>query len=231
MMNSPIPPSPPQNSSSKVILAVLATLLAVVVIGAIAGVAYWLGTRGDKTSSPDTTTVPTAVTTPSTSTTIASSTSVAVAPTSTTPPPVVVVQTSVVAPPIATNQGLPSGLYCRDLAARGYSFSDALWYWEREGYPSRMDADKNGIPCETVYPKSAIEVYFPSADYYDDSSVDLPSGLQCSDLQARGVSTYGALVYYIDEGYPDRMDADKNGIPCETVYPDAAWVWNNRIAG
>ena len=32
-------------------------------------------------------------------------------------------------------------------------------------------------------------------------------------------------TYFIWEGSPARMDADGNGIPCETVYPDATEVW------
>ena len=41
----------------------------------------------------------------------------------------------------------------------------------------------------------------------------------------RAAVPYDALRYYIWEGYPARMDADGNGIPCETVYYDAADVW------
>jgi len=29
-------------------------------------------------------------------------------------------------------------------------------YWVREGAPERMDADGNGIPCETVYDAAEI---------------------------------------------------------------------------
>ncbi len=50
---------------------------------------------------------------------------------------------------------LPPGLYCRDLYPKGVSYPDALRYWEREGRPERMDADGNGVPCETVYPADA----------------------------------------------------------------------------
>jgi hypothetical protein len=60
------------------------------------------------------------------------------------------------------------GLYCRDLrygwpptAGRGLG-ADAgfLWsvvYWNLEGQPERMDADGNGIPCETLYTPELIE--------------------------------------------------------------------------
>ena len=46
---------------------------------------------------------------------------------------------------------LPSGLYCRDLKALGYNWADATQYWILWGAPDNMDADLNGIPCETVY--------------------------------------------------------------------------------
>jgi hypothetical protein len=55
---------------------------------------------------------------------------------------------------------LPTGLYCRDLHARGYSYGDAVRYWEREGRPARMDASGNGIPCQTVYPAAEIEAHW-----------------------------------------------------------------------
>ncbi len=58
-------------------------------------------------------------------------------------------------PPVAT--GLEPGLQCRDLAARGLGFDAALRYWQDEGMPARMDADANGIPCETVYSAAEIE--------------------------------------------------------------------------
>jgi hypothetical protein len=46
------------------------------------------------------------------------------------------------------------GRFCRDLvASEGYfsSYSGAVTYWFLEGRPDRMDADRDGIPCETVY--------------------------------------------------------------------------------
>jgi len=55
--------------------------------------------------------------------------------------------------------GLESGLFCRDLAVLGYDYSAAVAYWAREGQPDRMDADRNGIPCETVY-ESALVLAF-----------------------------------------------------------------------
>ena len=64
---------------------------------------------------------------------------------------------------------VPKGLLCRDLLAAdvdAYPFSqrstpsaDFFWslvYWSLEGEPDRMDADGNGIPCETLYEPEVI---------------------------------------------------------------------------
>jgi len=94
----------------------------------------------------------------------------AVAPvTVTAPPPVVSTVTQIDQPPVivvpdpttvyqtsyygqySSVGALPDGLYCRDLKAMGFSFSEAITYWNYQGQPSRMDLDLNGIPCETVY--------------------------------------------------------------------------------
>jgi hypothetical protein len=64
----------------------------------------------------------------------------------------------------------PKGLYCRDLLNEdidAYPFrqggtpdADAyLWslvYWSLEGEPDRMDADLNGVPCETLYAPDVV---------------------------------------------------------------------------
>jgi len=67
-------------------------------------------------------------------------------------------------------QAAPKGLYCRDLlnpdfdpypfsqgptpSAHGFFWS--LVYWSLEGEPDRMDADLNGIPCETLYAPDVV---------------------------------------------------------------------------
>lgn len=66
------------------------------------------------------------------------------------------------------------GLYCRDLLKPPsdgmehpeeyhLSYGLAVWYWLKEGRPDRMDADGNGVPCETVYPESEVDKYWASA--------------------------------------------------------------------
>lgn len=70
----------------------------------------------------------------------------------------------------------PSGLLCRDLLepppdlapdfyqpdSNNLSYGLAVFYWVREGRPERMDADHNGVPCETVYPKGEVDEYWAS---------------------------------------------------------------------
>lgn len=124
---------------------------------------------------------------------------------------------------------LDAGLFCRDLNAQAYSYSAAVDYWRMHGQPDQMDADQNGIPCETVYPAQRVRAYWgdrmpaPDAPVYepprDGSYLDLASGLFCRDLYASGYSYGDAVSYWYHWNMPDRMDADLNGIPCETVYP------------
>jgi hypothetical protein len=116
---------------------------------------------------------------------------------------------------------LPAGLFCRDLDARGYSYSDAVDYWFLHGAPDQMDEDLNGIPCETVYPPSRVVAYW-GADLPEPQGIEsLPGGLFCRDLNAQGFGYSDAVDYWFLHGAPDQMDEDLNGIPCETVYPAA----------
>lgn len=186
----------------------------------------------DTTADSDTVTSTTAASTSSTAST-APTTSVVPGGSAPAPPtkvaPTAPAATAAPAAPIGDVRSLSDGLLCRDLKARGYSYSAAVDYWRVHGQPDRMDADKNGIPCETVYPRSDVTSYWPSTSYQAVPYYGLPSGLLCRDLANRGINVYGALLYYIWEGYPSRMDADGNGIPCETVYYDARQVWLNEF--
>ena len=112
-------------------------------------------TTSTTASEVTTTFVPASVTTtsaepeaPTTSVTIVT-TSTTAARTTTTPP-----ETTTTTP--SGVEALKTGLFCRDLAAMGYSYVDAVTYWVREGSPGRMDTDRNGIPCETVYPADDV---------------------------------------------------------------------------
>jgi hypothetical protein len=114
---------------------------------------------------------------------------------------------------------LPAGLFCRDLDARGYSYSAAVDYWRVHGQPDQMDEDLNGIPCETVYPASSVVAYWGNDLPDAQGTESLPGGLFCRDLNAQGFGYSEAVDYWFLHGAPDRMDEDLNGIPCETVYP------------
>ena len=121
------------------------------------------------------------------------------------------------APPVPSNiTGLEAGLLCRDVAGLGFGFSEAVVYWITEGAPARMDADGNGIPCETVFP----EEY----ESFLNAAIGEGEGKLCADLGYPDDSSgyQRAVAYWMLEGAPDRMDADRNGIPCETVFSAAA---------
>lgn len=61
---------------------------------------------------------------------------------------------------------LGSGKFCRDILAEDAGLSGlptpeleyfgALLYWFMEDMPARMDADNNGVPCETLVPASVV---------------------------------------------------------------------------
>jgi hypothetical protein len=109
---------------------------------------------------------------------------------------------------------LSTGLLCADVKAAGHDYREALAYWVREGRPSRMDADLDGIPCETVFEASAIENVLQF-----DADPSLAAGGFCRDVAGAGYGFGEALAYWVREGAPDRMDADSNELPCETVFP------------
>lgn len=116
----------------------------------------------------------------------------------------------------------PAGLFCRDLEAKGYSYVAAVDYWRSHGQPNQMDADRNGIPCETVFPVSDVEAYWGPQNYVPDTYrgiETLPSGLFCRDLAARGYSYPQAVDYWWYWGSPGpdgrgpQRDPVRDGLP------------------
>ncbi len=123
-------------------------LVAVCVLAAACGGAD--DATGESTTSPiepETTTSTIAPTTAATTTTSSSPTTTNAEPTTSTTE----------ARDLAPIEALDRGLLCRDLAAMDYPYEAAVWYWIDEGSPARMDADGNGVPCETVYAASDVE--------------------------------------------------------------------------
>jgi Excalibur calcium-binding domain len=55
---------------------------------------------------------------------------------------------------------LRRGLYCKDIKRLGYSYPQAVAYWYYWDEPENMDADLDGIPCETIYSAQAVENYW-----------------------------------------------------------------------
>jgi hypothetical protein len=206
------PAGPPERKTTTALIVAVAVLATLVVVGLVAVVVLARSGGDDGDAGSTTTAAPTTSTTaPTTTTSSTSSTTTTTTATTTTAPP-----TTTPSGP-GDVLGQPAGLLCRDLAAKGYSYSAAVDYWRFHAQPNRMDADRNGIPCETVYPRSDVIAYWGSTTNPDYQ--DVPTGLFCKDLKARGYSYPEAVAYWFATGAPDNMDADRNGIPCETVYP------------
>jgi len=111
---------------------------------------------------------------------------------------------------------LETGLFCRDLQARGRTFWDAAVYWVSEGSPDRMDADQNGIPCETIYPAEEIDSFLHMGRGY-------PSGLTCEQLNLPDDpdTWLVAIAYWMLEDEAPRLDPNGDGLPCETTFSPA----------
>ena len=213
---------PPGDGTNRGLLIAILSVLGVLLVGGIVAVAFLIGrSSSDSEADGDEVASESPTTATASSTTEAPPGNVAESPPATAAAP----------SGIGDVLDQPAGLFCRDLRSEGYSYSAAVDYWRHHGQPDRMDADLDGVPCETVYPAENIDAYWgdfgitPTYDYYP--VFDLPGGLFCRDLADAGYDTYDALSYYLYWGLPANMDADGNGIPCETVYPDAEYVWFN----
>ena len=197
------------------LVALIAVLATLAVVGIVIG-AFWLGRRGNDDTTGTASKTATSSTTSTTTT----------APTTTAVP-------STVPTTLGDVRTQPAGLFCRDLRAKGFSYPAAVDYWRAQGQPERLDADRNGIPCETVYPTGDVVAYWGTQGVTptirSNGVYDLGPGLKCAQLAARGFNVYDAIAYYLNWGEPRNMDVDGNGIPCETVYPDAAQVWTGGI--
>lgn len=163
---------------------------------------------------------PTAITMGSSSTTtLGAITSVSQTATSTMP-----VTTSISTPITSTTDAIvvavpidsvESGLFCRDLYRLGYGFRDAVAYWMSEGQTARMDADRNGVPCETVYKAGAVEAVYGSA-------------------VARGMHLATTVNYVDTPRFVVTGSAVRDGVICETgtavaiEWPNGEWFWVDR---
>jgi hypothetical protein len=114
----------------------------------------------DDSTAPPTTLSPTSTTMAPTSTArpATATTSTTTSSTTLTPPTPTATPSTTTTLPALTD--LESGLFCRDLVAMGYDYANAVTYWVRDGSPDRMDADRNGIPCQTVYEEDEVLAFW-----------------------------------------------------------------------
>jgi hypothetical protein len=89
---------------------------------------------------------------------------------------------------------LTKGSYCKSMHAAGWSFAEVQAYYLAHGSPAHMDADGNGVPCETVYGKQGGS----------GPTTDPRWGQTCEEIG----HPYTALP-------GDPYDGDHDGIACE----------------
>jgi hypothetical protein len=109
---------------------------------------------------------------------------------------------------------LEVGKYWAAMKAAAWSFEKARAYYEDHGEPAHMDADGDGIPCETVYGEVGEPGPSPTPQedcdpaYPDDCLPSPPPDLDCAEIGHR---------VRVDHSYgdPHRLDADRDGIGCD----------------
>jgi hypothetical protein len=135
----------------------------------------------------------------------------------------------------------PAGLVCSPLAAARAAFdrTAAARFPGRSVPRSGTEATWSPIGdlVVEVVDDCGVQVMVDVADQYPDplytwlaqtavsalgEIAALPDGLRCADLQTLGLGPKQAVDYWFLWGRPPLMDADSNGIPCETVWPDVA---------
>jgi hypothetical protein len=130
----------------------------------------------------------------------------------TTTAPTTVATTRPPSKPTTSRLALIPGRYCATMHAAGWSFKEARDYYNDHGQPAHMDADGDGIPCETVYGEVGGPAPAPQEDcdpaYPDDCLPSPPPDLDCADIGRRVA---------VDHKYgdPHRLDADGDGYGCD----------------
>lgn len=112
--------------------------------------------------------------------------------------------------PTTTRLVLLPGKYCATMRAAGWSFEQARAYYNDHGQPAHMDADGDGIPCETVYGEVGGPAPRQDCDpaYPNDCLASPPPDLDCADVGRRVVVDHS-------HGDPHRLDADGDGYGCD----------------
>jgi len=166
------------------------------------------------TTNPVTTSAP-STTEESTTTTFVSTTTSTMNPVSTTRP----LETTTTVRPGIDEVG-PS-LFCRDLASAGYGYREAVEYWRDEGSPLRMDADRNGVPCETVYSVEEVLTYW-GGSLPADVTFDAGEWVgRTVALEAEGGGEWDEWVVYDGVRFDLRVAAGGFVVPLD-AYPEAS---------
>ena len=104
-------------------------------------------------------------------------------------------------------------MQCADFVEMDLGYEAALGYWFVNGRPDRMDTDGNDIPCD----EEAFTVWLPVIG--EGAGAHYAHGLYCRDIVVNPwTGPREPFLYWLLEGSPDRMDADRDGIPCETLF-------------
>lgn len=146
---SPIHPDGDGPSKGPIVGIIVAVVAILAVVGVVLAIVL---NRGGGSEKPDTTVPATVATT---------------APTTVTSPATVTQAPS----PVLSE---PAGLMCRDLKAKGYSYGEAVLYWEHHGRPENMDASGAGIPCQSVYDREDVVAHWGEAAENQPVDLDHP---------------------------------------------------------
>jgi hypothetical protein len=86
--------------------------------------------------------------------------------------------------------------------------------------PSAVPASSSQPASKPATPRPSTKTVFVTPKTHTPARVTLSSlgSKPCTTLFNRGVGYERMFVYYEEFGYPDSMDVDGDGYPCETVY-------------
>lgn len=85
--------------------------------------------------------------------------------------------------------------------------------------PNDLDADGDGVPCETT-PSGVTEDSTIMGGFEDDGSE--MNDLDCVDLAISATETSAQAVYEADPSDPNGLDRDEDGIACESTFSKAS---------
>ncbi|GAA1614209.1 hypothetical protein [Actinoplanes couchii] len=137
-------------TTMKNVAVVLATVLAVVVAASVGAIAYLMGSRDGRATTPTAGPAPVIAVTEEPIRAVPVTT-----PSSPAPRPSTSVKTVYVTPakkqPERVTLGSLGSKPCATLFARGVTYTRMWDYYQEFGLPGSMDVDHDGYPCETVY--------------------------------------------------------------------------------